>query len=328
MILVRESTFSFWQDAEFNALTDKPLTPEDDAYHPPQPGETLEESWIFEVLSGQDIYLRTLFTVTTSSQLQTKSHLYWWVKGEKGQETQDVSSTDFAAAADRCRIKIGPNEAEYLSGKYLVRFKSQQASGELEFKPEVPGWQPGIGRIAYGDLGLRYLAWQVPVPRATVKGEITIKNKTYALEGVGYHDHRRCNFPLKETLAGAYIGRLYSDQYTLLLADFWGNLLYSGKHILALYIAKGQEAYITTPHVDINIDNSQTLPRAEVRAGGNPLAALSLGASHILGEQNLTEGLLTGVLRLFSASGHLRVATNPEGEDKMWGLLENLTIQR
>lgn len=328
MILVRESTFSFWQDAEFNALTDRPLTPEDDAYHPPQPGENLEESWIFELLSDQEVYLRASYTITDSRELQARSHLYWWVKGEKGQETQAVSPADFAAATDRCRIKIGPNEAEDLSGKYRVRFKNQQVSGELELKPEVPGWQPGIGRIAYGDLGRLYLAWQVPVPRATVQGEITIKDKTYTIEGVGYHDHRRYNFPLKETLAGAYIGRLYSDQYTLLLADFWGNLLYSGKHMVAMYIAKGQETYITTPHVDINIDNSATLPRAEVRAGGNPLAALILDATHLLGEQNLTEGLLTGVLRLFLSSGQLRLATNPEGEDKMWGLLENLTIKR
>lgn len=326
---MRESTFSFWQDAEFNALPDQPLAPEDNAFHPPEAGELLEETWVFEAFSLPEFYLRAVFRLSHSGRPSARTGLLWRVGGQSGQEVGNVPWDEVSASTAYCQVKIGPQEAAYRDEQYILKLKSPRLSGELMFRPELPGWQPGIGRIAYGDRGRLSLAWKVPVPRAAVQGEITLEGKTHTLNGVGYHDHRRCNFLLKEALAGAYIARLYSEERTLLLADFWGNLLYSGKHVTALYASRGRENHLSTPHVDLLITGaSQGQILLEARTGSQPMIDLALQASPALGGEEYREGLVTGSAKLFPASGRLRLATHPEEEDRVWGILENLTIQR
>ncbi|SMB97892.1 hypothetical protein SAMN00808754_2014 [Thermanaeromonas toyohensis ToBE] len=316
---MRESTFSFWQDAEFNALIDKPLTVEDDAYHPPREGETLEESWLFEILTPDHLYFRVAFTLSNMSSSPPAYHkLAWWVGGEKNTESIEVGPQDFTASTERCQLKIGPSRAEYTGNKYSLYLESTRVTGELEFFPLLAGWQPGIGRVAYGDQGLRYIYWQVPVPRASVQGEVSLEGKRYKIEGIGYHDHRRCNFPLPEALEGARIIRFYTDEYTLLAADFWGNLLYSRRHIQALYLAKGSEMKLSTSKVESNLVDTQGSSSLELRTGTDPMVTFKLNTTHLLGEK--------GSFRVERGSGFLRLATTPEEESQGWGVLETFII--
>lgn len=316
---MRESTFSFWQDAEFNALVDKPLTVEDDAYHPPREGETLQESWIFEILTPDHLYFRVAFTLSNMpSSPPAYYKLAWWVGGEKNVESVEVGPQDFSASTEHCQLEFGRSRAEYKGDKYFLHLESPQVTGELEFSSLLAGWQPGIGRVAYGDQGLRCLSWQVPVPRANVQGEVNLGGKRYKVEGIGYHDHRRCNFPLPEVLEGARLIRFYGEEYTLLAADFWGKLLYSRRHIPALYLAQGTEVKLSTPKVESSLVDFSGTSSLELRSGTDPMVALKFTTTHLLEEK--------GAFRVERGAGFLRLAKAPEEESQGWGVLETFII--
>lgn len=312
---MRESTFSFWQDAEFNALADKPLTVEDDAYHPPREGETLQENWIFEVLTPDHLYLRVAFTLSNMPlSPQAYYNLVWWVGGEKNEESVEVKTQDLTASTERCQLKLGRSWVEYNGEKYYLHLEASGVAGDLEFFPLAAGWQPGIGRIAYGDQGLRCIYWQIPVPRATAQGEVNLGGKKYNVEGIGYHEHRRWNFPLPEALEGARLIRFYGEEYTLLAADFWGKLLYSHRHVPALYLAQGTEVKVSTPKVESNVEVSSGLTSLELRSGSDPRVTLKLTTAPLI------EG--KGGFRIERGPGLLRLATTPEKENPGWGVLE------
>ncbi|MCG0277320.1 MAG: hypothetical protein L5656_02125 [Thermanaeromonas sp.] len=312
---MRESTFSFWQDAEFNALADIPLTVEDDAYHPPKESETLQESWIFEVLTPDNLYLRIAFTLS-NMPLSPRAyyHVAWWGGQEKDEENAEAGAQDVAASTERCQLKLGRSWAEYNGEKYCLHLETNKVTGDIEFSPLIGGWQPGIGRIAYGDQGLRCIYWQVPVPRAAVQGEVSLRGKKYNIEGTGYHDHRRWNFPLPEALEGARFVRLYGEEYTFLAADFWGNLLYSRRHVPALYLAQRTEVKVSTAKVESNLEETQDYTSLELRSGIEPMINLKFTATPLIQGK--------GGFRIERGTGVLRLATTPEKETQVWGVLE------
>ncbi|MBE3582179.1 MAG: hypothetical protein IMW96_11220 [Thermoanaerobacteraceae bacterium] len=323
---MRESIFSFWQDPDFNALEDKPPAAGEDGLRP-DPGRAGEESWVFEAFTTRPYHLRVSFTLSTSAAgTASLLRICWYGDGGTVHETWPGPEAAPSAGAGNGGLSAGPNRVHFESGKYLLRLETDNIAGELEWEPLVPGWQPGAGRLAFGDQGRLQLFWRVPVPRAAVRGRITIDGKDYALEGLGYHDYRRYNFPLGQALAGICLGRFYHDQYTLLFADFGGNLLYSGKHVAALYLVGEKGTLISTPHVETNPAGQSSSPPKEVRAAAHPPVYLVLDPPLNLWQEELKGGLAAGSLRMWLASGRLRLATDPEREVRVWGRVENLTV--
>ncbi len=318
---MRESTFSFWEDTEFNALPDKPLVPADNAYqgHPDE-----EESWFWEARSGDGTYLYVLVTVYGE---KGKSRLVMFHPGKEA-VTREFTAP-IQAGRDRLNVRIGGNHLAQEGDHFYLAWYGEDLTLELEFHPVLPGWQPGHGRINYGEKGDQYLCWSVPIPRAMVDGNITIAGDRYNFAGKGYSDHRRYNFPLSRNLAGGLLGRYYDDEYTLLWADFQGNLLYSGKHIAALYLGRTGEILASTGNLEVQI--AETRRKGELNypanlflpAGTTPLARLNIKETLALTPRMVTTLGTTGLY--ISFNGQLQLATQPETGKNGQGLMETFT---
>jgi hypothetical protein len=318
---LRESTFSFWEDTEFNALPDKPLPPAADACQG-HPGE--EESWFFEAWSGDGTYINVLATVYEE---KGKSRLVLFRPGK------EALTREFAAPVqpgrDRLDIRIAGSHLAREGDHFLLTWYGEDLTLELEFHPVRPGWQPGHGRINYGEKGDQYLFWSVPVPRARVSGSITVAGDKAAFAGEGYSDHRRYNFPLSRNLAGGLLGRYYDDEYTLLWADFQGNLLYSGKHITALYLDRAGELLASTGNLEVQVVETRRQGKLEypgelfLQAGTTPLVRLDSKETLALAPRMLTTLGTPGLY--ISYKGRLQLATRPETAVTGQGHIETFT---
>ncbi|WP_406678546.1 hypothetical protein [Moorella sp. ACPs] len=320
---MRESTFSFWEDTEFNALPGKPLAAADNAYQG-HAGE--EENWLWEASSGDGTYLNVFFTVCGE---EGKARL---LLARPGEEiiTREVTAP-FTAATDHLDVQMAGNRIYQQGNLFHLEWQSEEPIVELTYEPHLPGWQPGHGRINYGEKGDKYLFWTVPVPRARVSGKIVLAGHEKSFSGEGYIDHRRYNFPLPQTLGGALLGRYFTDAYTLLWADFWGNLLYSGKHVRALYLARHKEILAATGNLEVQVfeqltKNNLSYPaELSLQAGTTPLIRLDIKETTVLGPRLVTTMGAQGLYCL--GSGKLRLATRPEEEVSGQGFIETFTAR-
>ncbi|QGP93516.1 hypothetical protein MGLY_29280 [Neomoorella glycerini] len=320
---MRESTFSFWEDTEFNALPGKPLAAADNAYQG-RAGE--EESWLWEVSSSDGTYLNVFFAVYGK---EGKARLFL---AQPGKEviTREVTAP-FTAAADHLEVQMAGNRIYQQGNLFRLEWRSEEPVLELEFQPHLPGWQPGHGRINYGEKGDKYLFWSVPVPRARVSGSLLVAGQEQRFNGQGYIDHRRYNFPLPRTLGGAILGRYYTEAYTLLWADFWGNLLYSGEHVTALYLARAEEMLAATGNLEVQVFDRQSKgglsypAELSLQAGTTPLIRLDIKQTTALSPRLVTTMGAQGFYCRFN--GQLKLATRPEEEVTGQGFMETLTAR-
>lgn len=247
---MRESTFSFWQDTDFNAWPDQPLEVAGNAYQG-QAGE--EESWFFEASSSDGTYLNVIMTVYAG---QGRAYLNFSPPGQEVIAREITSS--FTAASTHLDVSMAGAHIYQQDGLFYLEWQAGDTALALRFQPLLPVWQPGDGRINYGEGGNKYFIWMVPVPRAQVSGTVALAGNKITFSGNGYHDHRRCNFPLAAAVAGAYLGRYYAGDYTLLWADFWGNLLYSGQEVTAFYLARCQEPVAASGNLTVQVYDQES----------------------------------------------------------------------
>lgn len=318
---MRESTFSFWEDTEFNALPDKPLRPADNAYQG-RSGE--EESWLWEASSSDGTYLNVLLAVSGE---KGKSRLLLFQPGKEA-VTREFTAP-ITATPERLDVQVAGNRISQEGDHFRLVWQAEDLALDLEFQPTLPGWQPGHGRINYGEKGDQYLSWSVPVPRARVSGNVTAGGEKNTLTGTGYIDHRRYNFPLSRTLAGATLGRYYNGDYTLLWADFWGNLLYSGKHVTALYLARAGEILASTGNLEVQVFELRSKGELNypadlsLQAGVTPLVRLDIKETLALAPRMMTTLGTRGLYCSFN--GQLKLATQPEEEVAGQGFMETFT---
>ncbi|WP_258360522.1 hypothetical protein [Moorella sulfitireducens (nom. illeg.)] len=320
---MRESTFSFWQDTDFNALPDKPLTVADFAY---QGLAGVEENWLWEASSSDGTCISVFFNVGN-----TGGKALLLVARPARETIRREVTAPFTAATHRLEVRMAGNHIFQEGEFFHLEWQTDDIALQLKYKPELPGWQPGHGRINYGEKGDKYLYWCVPVPRARVSGRMLLAGQEENFNGYGYIDYRRFNFPLPQVLGGAILGRYYTDAYTLLWADFWGNLLYSGKHVRALYAARHGEILASTANLDIQILDRKatgelTYPaELSLQSGTSPLIRLDIKDTTLISPQIVSGSGFKGLYCLFK--GKLVLATRPEEEVAGRGCMETITAR-
>ncbi|PRR75542.1 hypothetical protein [Neomoorella humiferrea] len=321
---MRESTFSFWQDTEFNVLPSKPLTPTDYSYHA-STGE--EECWFWEAGSPDGCYLNVSFCVCNN---EGKARLMVARPG------RDVIVQEYTApikaSTDHLDIQMAGSRIYQAGNDFYLEWRSEELRVDLVYKPLLPPWQPGQGRINYGEKGDKYLVWSVPIPRANISGKIVHKEHEESFYGEGMGEYLRYNFPLSQALGGALKGRFYSDSYTLLWADFWGNLLYSGKHVRAFYCAHDKDVLASTGNLEVQVleqttkDNLTYPAELSLEADITPLVRLDIEKTKTVGPPRLT--VMGGSAILCIGEGKLTTATAPEKRASGRAFMETLIITR
>lgn len=319
---MRESTFSFWRDTDFNALTNKQFEPGQDIYRG-RKGE--EENWIFEFCNDEGFYINVVFSVY---EKESKASLIF--KQPNKSEIIEEIDGPFMSANYHLDISIAGNRIYQKDNCYYIDWKSANIEMKLKYKPVLSGWLPGHGKISYGEKGDKYFIWSVPVPRAKVSGSLSIESDTKIITGIGYYDHRRYNFHLSDTMSGALLGRFYAKNFTLIWADFIGNRFYSGKHIPALYLARDQEVLANTGNLEVEVfgntslDNLKYPAKISLYACTQPPAKIDINSPVFL-----AKGLPTTIKSqsVFThLKGELQRATYPEEVIEGYGIIESFII--
>jgi predicted secreted hydrolase len=98
---------------------------------------------------------------------------------------------------------------------YDLSFRTKNTSAHLRFEGCTAGWK---GKNPGGDW------WAVFLPRARVKGTITIDGKEINVQGLGYHDH---NWDVRGSAAkinhGWFWGKINFNNYTITWATIFKN---------------------------------------------------------------------------------------------------------
>jgi hypothetical protein len=108
-------------------------------------------------------------------------------------------------------------------GALQVHVTGEGAQGEpltadLTFHGTMPGFKLGDDGCMRFD-GKVALGWVVPMPRARVEGTLKVGDLTWAVKGLGYHDHNWGELNLVDTIGYWYWGRVASPDMTLVYAS-------------------------------------------------------------------------------------------------------------
>ena len=146
--------------------------------------------------------------------------------GDRVERAVAARAADYAAAKDRCDVRIAACTASGDLRDYVVHFEDDDVVADLRLAGTVPSWRPGTG-YAFFD-ARRYFAWLPSVPRGTVEGTLTIGGAERRVTGVGYHDHNWGNAALPALVHHWYWGRANVGAYTLIASDITATDRYGG----------------------------------------------------------------------------------------------------
>jgi hypothetical protein len=125
----------------------------------------------------------------------------------------------FSASRESCDVRIGDS---FLRGGYPRYEISMEAEGDrvdLVFESEVPGWKPGKGANLVPFPMMKTMGWLVPVPRAKVRGTLTVAGKDVEVSGHGYHDHNWGETPIFHVVDNWHWGHIVSGDLAITWSD-------------------------------------------------------------------------------------------------------------
>ena len=130
---------------------------------------------------------------------------------------------EFHLGTDKCDWHVGPHSAVGDFKTYDVHIDPQEGVGaDLHFDALVDPFRQGTAYVALGDNDENYYT-DLSVPKLSVHGSVTVNGETFAIEGVGYHDHQWMNISQLQAWHHWLWGHLYTENYTVVIYDFVAN---------------------------------------------------------------------------------------------------------
>jgi hypothetical protein len=209
------------------------VTLADDAYHYPAWAGGRHDTWftewwyfnLFDAAAGVQAIFSYFITnpanVRGLEQVQMVASVY---TADGVVSAIDLYPMSALAASDgQADVSIGTNIARVQNdGTYLVSGASQdqRLAWNLVYTPESEPWL-AADRMTIGRLPWEQMSWLVEMPRARVKGEVTVDGHSYAIDAPGYHDH---NWGEWIPTDGLWNWAQYSDdRLNLEVGDFIGS---------------------------------------------------------------------------------------------------------
>lgn len=146
---------------------------------------------------------------------------------------------EFAAAKDRCDVRIGACTATGDLRDYAVHYEDDEVRADLRLSATVPSWRPGTGYAFFDEE--HFFAWLPSVPRGTVEGTVTVGAATRAVTGVGYHDHNWGNAALPALVDNWYWGRARIGDWTVIASFITATDRYGGVAMPVFMLARAGE---------------------------------------------------------------------------------------
>jgi hypothetical protein len=132
--------------------------------------------------------------------------------------------TDYCAATDHCDVRIdGCRAVAQDPNHYTLHLEQGNVTADLIYESCLPGWRPGTGFLFADDATGHFFKWVVPLPRAEVRGALTVAGRSMTVQGIGYHDHNWGNFVLADAFSHWYWGRLFTDDGAVVFGNVVGH---------------------------------------------------------------------------------------------------------
>lgn len=162
-------------------------------------------------------------------------------QGVRIRRTATLSAGDFAAAKDRCDVRIGKNTCQGDLRRYDIHVEIDDICVDASMTTQVPAWRPATGHVFFGAQEAEYVAWLPAVPRGSVSARLSMGGRSERLIGVGYHDHNWGNTALRKLVDHWYWGRAQVNDYTVVALMFCSHANYGKRSGATFMVAKGRE---------------------------------------------------------------------------------------
>jgi hypothetical protein len=129
---------------------------------------------------------------------------------------------------------------------YKIKYNFEDIKINLIFKGITKGFK----------IETKAESWAVPLPKATVLGEINLNGKKMIVDGIGYHDHN-WNYSLLTALTYGkawFWGKIRSENYNIV----WANVIKkSNKNDLVAIINKDKNIYYNINPINIKFKDEE-----------------------------------------------------------------------
>ncbi|GHE68804.1 hypothetical protein GCM10014715_23180 [Streptomyces spiralis] len=125
---------------------------------------------------------------------------------------------EFAAAKDRCDIRLGPFTCAGDLKTYRMKGRSGDVGVDLTLTGLVPPFRPGTGIVYLGDTE-DHFGWLCAVPSGSAAGTVTVGGRKRPFTGRGYHDHTWGNRPFPYSVEHWRWARGSVGQYSVIGSD-------------------------------------------------------------------------------------------------------------
>jgi hypothetical protein len=242
-----------------------PVAPRENAAHLDEDRWAFEH-WYFDARleSGHLVigFLQTSELVTHKPGVEL--HIYF-PDGTRREIRRHYPKGAAHASRERFDVRVAHNHGhtEFPDGDdglpvHRIHLSEEDVVFDLEFRNELPSWQPGRGRTTYGPRD--YFAWVIGAPRARVTGTVRIGSEVITAAGIGYHDHNWGIGNMGRIVGHWYWGRVYADDMTLIYADVFAQKRFGGHVSKPLMLAFEDRIVTSTGEVEVStgppIDNA------------------------------------------------------------------------
>jgi hypothetical protein len=189
------------------------------------------ESWFFLVQTQQETVLFVTLSVTNLG-IRTFDAVcdvrFYASNGDQYGTYAQYRRKDVSGARNKLDLTIGPNQLVHMDRTYRLSIAENDLQLDLTLENVLPEFQFGNGRVLFYED--RSAEWNIrfDAPRAVAKGILTVADKTFSLDGDGYHDHVWSSIKLPTFAKKWYTLRLYDERFTIILhqihlADTFGG---------------------------------------------------------------------------------------------------------
>ncbi|MBA7519509.1 hypothetical protein ES705_11588 [subsurface metagenome] len=141
--------------------------------------------------------------------------------------------------------------------------------------------------------GKEFFAWNVPIPRGEVTGEIELSDEQIDVHGTVYHDHNWGNLNIGKHLLGWIWLRILFDDFTLIFGDMTVKESSEKQQVLLLIDKDGKKIDISSLQVhytDYKKHHNSSIPYSVQITCNNKKYRVHLSAEYILSTQEFPLG--------------------------------------
>jgi len=214
---------------------DLTVQPEDDGFHLQDHVTGDFEWWYFDILDqSAGCFLKIVMHIGTDPlRRRVFPQLAISVNTPEHQEsiTRAYRLSELEADTRQCRVLVR-NEVKIWAEpanlpEYGIQIDIREFTCKFRFTAETEGWKPLGKEIQHqSEKKKGAFAWVIPMPKASVEGDFTFKNKIYKIQdGIGYHDHnyikvdREHPLYVDELVRKWYWGKCYAGRFMAVFMD-------------------------------------------------------------------------------------------------------------